>query len=125
MKLKKAALPFLLVLLLVQAGCGKDDKFNITGNWSFLLGSEEQFAFTFQGNSEEGILIPTNGNQGAGTYTVTDDAVVFHFQSTLIGGTSCDFHGAFVSKDRIQGTLENHAPRPPFNWSVDVEGIRK
>ncbi len=125
MKLKKAALPFLLVLLLAQAGCSKGEKYNIMGDWSFLLGSEEQFAFTFLGGSEKGILIPIDGNQGEGTYTVSDGEVVFHFESTLTGGKSCEFLGAFVSEDRIHGNLEYHAPYPPFNWSFNVEGIRQ
>lgn len=125
MKLKKAALPFLLVLLLVQVGCSKGEKYNITGDWSFLQGSEEQFAFTFQGSSEKGILIAIDGNQGAGTYTVTDGVVVFQFASTLNGGKSCDFLGAFISEDRIEGHLEIVAPYPPFTWSLDVVGLRK
>jgi hypothetical protein len=125
MKFKKAALPFLLVLLLLQAGCRKGEKYNIAGDWSFLFDSEEQFAFTFRGSSESGILIPINGNEGSGTYTVSEGEVVFHFKSTLIGGKSCDFLGTFVSEDRIDGNLENHAPYPPFNWSFDVVGFRK
>jgi hypothetical protein len=125
MKLKKAALPFLLALLLAQAGCGKGEKYNIAGNWSFLLGSEEQFAFAFQGSSEKGTLKALDSNEGSGAYTVTDGDVVFHFESTRIGGKSCEFFGAFVSEDRIQGNLEILAPYPPFTWSIAVEGIRK
>jgi hypothetical protein len=125
MKLKKAALPFLLAMLLALAGCSKGEKYNITGNWSFLLGSEEQFAFTFQGSSEEGTLKALDSNEGSGVYTVTDGEVVFHFESTHIGGKSCDFLGAFVAEDRIQGHLEIRAPYPPFTWTLDMEGIRK
>ena len=125
MKLKKAALPFLLVLLMAQAGCGKGEKYNIMGDWSFLLDKEEQFAFTFQGGGEKGILIAIDGNEGVGTYTVSDGVVVFHFASTLIGGRGCNFLGAFVSEDRIDGNLEIVAPYPPFTWTFDVVGFRK
>lgn len=125
MKLKKLALPFLLAVLLAQAGCSTGEKYNIMGNWSFLLGSEEQFAFTFKGSSEKGILIAIDGNEGEGTYTVSDGVVVFHFASTLTGGKGCNFLGAFVAEDRIHGNLEIVAPYPPFTWTFDVEGIRK
>jgi hypothetical protein len=125
MKLKKAALPFLLVLLLAQAGCSKGEKYNITGAWSFLLGAEEQFAFTFQGSSREGTLSGEGVYEGYGTYTVTDGVVEFQFRSTLHGGKGCNFLGAFVSEDRIDGNLENVAPYPPFTWTFDAVGFRK
>lgn len=125
MKLNKTSLPFLLVLLLLQVGCSKGEKYNITGNWSFLLGSEEQFAFTFQGSSEKGMLIPIDGNKGAGTYTVSEGEVAFQFVSTLTGGKSCDFLGVFVSEDRMEGNLEIVAPYPPFSWTIAVVGVRK
>jgi len=125
MKMKKAALPFLLVLLLLQAGCDKGETYDITGSWSFLQDSEEQFAFTFQGSSEKGILIPIDRNEGAGTYTVSEGEVAFQFVSTLIGGKSCDFLGVFVSEDRIEGNLEIMAPHPPFSWTIAVVGVRE
>ena len=126
MKLKKAVLPFLLALLMAQAGCSKGEEFNITGDWWFLSSNEVQFAFTFQGSSEKGTLSSANGSeQGTGIYTVTDGEVVFNFVSTLPGGKGCNFLGTFVSEDRIHGNLEIVAPYSPFNWSIDVEGIRK
>ena len=124
MKIKKAALPFLLLLLL-QTGCRNGETYSIMDSWSFQLDSEEQFAFTFRGSSEKGILIPIDGNEGAGTYTVSDGEVAFQFVSTLTGGKSCDFHGAFVSEDRMEGTLEIVAPYPPFSWTITVIGLRK
>ena len=124
MKIEKLALPVLLALLLAQAGCSGSEKNDIRGNWSFRFGDEEQFALTFQGNSENGTVKETGSEHGGGTYAVSDGEVVFNFLSTLIGGKSCNFRGAFVSEDRINGNMEIVAPYPPFAWTVNVVGIR-
>lgn len=125
MKFTKFAIPGLLILLLALAGCSKDEKFDIRGTWSFRTGSTEHFVFTFSGSLETGTLALADPQDGAGTYTVSDDEVVFDFTSALIGGKSCHFSGSSVSDDEMEGTMDFTAPYPPGAWSAEVEGQRQ
>ena len=122
MKIIKFAIPGLLILLLANAGCSKEEEFDIRGTWSFHTGSEEHYVFTFNGSLETGTLAEADPQNGAGTYTVSGEEVVFDYTSTQIGGRSCHFSGSFISENKLSGTMNFVAPYPPFAWTLAVEG---
>jgi len=123
MKIVKFAIPGLLILLLANAGCGKEDTFDIRGQWSFRSASEELYVFQFIGLLEKGTLTDVNyPGSGGGEYSVAEEEVDFDFISTHIGGRSCHFSGSFISGERISGTMDLVAPYPPFAWTLEVEG---
>ncbi len=125
MKITKFAIPGLLILLLSNAGCSKNDENDIRGQWSFTSGSEELYVLAFSGTEEGGTLLYVDyPNGGAGTYTVTGETVVFDFISTMAGGKSCHFSGSFESEDKLSGTMDLTAAYPPFAWTKEVEGQR-
>jgi hypothetical protein len=125
MKIMRFAIPGLLILLLASAGCNKDEEFDIRGTWSFTTGTEVHFVFTFSGWLESGTLALADPQDGAGTYTVSGETVVFNFTSTLEGGKNCHFSGSFTSEDKLTGTMDFVAPYPPFEWTREVEGQRQ
>ena len=125
MQTARSAIPVLLLLTLALGGCARDGQSDLRGEWSFRSGSEEVFLLSFVGLVEKGAVVdPDNPNAGAGEYTVEGDQVEFDFVSTLVGGRSCSFSGAFVSPDELSGEMELVAPFPPFVWTVPVEGVR-
>ena len=125
MKIMKFAIPGLLILLLAGVGCNKNGEFDIRGTWSFATGAEEHFVFVFTGSLASGTLTEDNGQSGAGVYAVTGKDVVFDFTSTLTGGKSCHFSGAFSTEDKMSGTMDFVAPYPPFEWTLQVEGQKQ
>lgn len=122
MKIKRLAIPALLLLALVA--CNKDDAFDIRGNWSFRSGDEEVYAITFWGTAGSGALVEARDNYGTGTYTVSGKEVVFELLPTLdhIGGGGCRFHGSFTGEEEISGTMELFWPYPPFEATKEVVG---
>ena len=125
MKIKRFAVPALLLLLMADAGCVKLGENDIRGVWSFRAEAEVIFAFLFAGSREKGTLVEVDHpKDGAGSYTASGEQVEFEFISTLTGGRSCHFRGAFVPEDKLAGKMEIIAPYPPFAWTVTVEGVR-
>ena len=139
MKIKKLAIPALLLLLLAAVGCQKNEAvFDIRGQWTFNDGDTTQGNYTFIGTPESGTLVDTpageNGTVPAkglltprvsGTYAVTGKDVVFDFTSTLLGGRNCHFSGSFVAEGKLQGTMDLVGAIPPGSWSLQVEGRKQ
>jgi hypothetical protein len=125
MKIKKFAGAGLLVLFLAFAGCCRGGRYDIRGEWSFHSGSEELYMFLFIDSLKMGTLVESRfPNDGGGAYSISREEVIFNFTSTLIGGRSCRFSGAFTSGDLISGTMDFAAPYPPFEWTLQAEGRR-
>lgn len=122
--MKKAMCLVLLAALLSLAGCGKDDAYDIRGDWSFRRDGAEEIALRFVGSRESGTVQQIGPGGGQGSYTVTGKDVVFNYASTNIGGLGCSFVGAFETDDAMAGTMQFIAPYPPFNWSEEVQGVR-
>jgi hypothetical protein len=124
MKIMKFAIPGLLILLLANAGCGREKTFDITGQWSFYSGSQELYLLSFSGTLEEGTVAGAQNQPGAGNYSVSWKDVAFDFTSTAVGGSSFSFSGSFDEEYQMSGTMKIVAPYPPFEWTVEVVGLK-
>lgn len=122
--MKTAMCLVLLAALLPLVGCSQGDGYDIRGDWSFRHDGEEQFALRFEGSRESGTVQQVGFGNGQGIYTLTGKDVVFNYASSDIGGRSCRFVGIFETDDAMAGTMTILAPCPPFNWNVEVEGVR-
>ncbi|MBN2345484.1 MAG: hypothetical protein JXO51_03775 [Candidatus Aminicenantes bacterium] len=113
-------------MLLGGAGCSKGVDYDIRGDWSFRSATTEIFSFSFSGSAASGRVTETRSPEdGEGNYAVSGEEVVFDFNSTRIGGRSCQFRGQFVSADLVSGLMDISAPYSPFSWRQDVTGERR
>ena len=125
MRIKPIAATAVLLFSLVNAGCRKEEPFDIRGKWSFRSGSTEIDIFTFNGPLEKGIVIyPDSQTAGKGNYSVSGNTIVFDFISDLAGGANYFFNGTSISENLLAGTLDVDVPYPPWYWTLDVEGQR-
>jgi hypothetical protein len=125
MKIKPIAAAAVLLFSLINAGCRKEEPFDIRGEWSFHSGSRDIDVLSFSGTLEKGTLIyPDHENAGIGYYSVSGNVIVFNFISNLDGGCHFFFNGTSNFENLMVGTMDFDAPYPPWHWTWDVEGQR-
>jgi len=125
MKIKPIAATALLLLLLGNAGCRKEELFDIRGKWLFYSGLNEINVLSFSGTPEKGTVIyPYHEDAGMGDYSVSGNTIVFNFISDLDGGSHYFFNGTSISENLMVGTMDFKAPYPPWQWTLEVGGQR-
>lgn len=98
----------MLAGLLVNTGCKKKDKFDITGVWYFtitLLGEDFDETYTFVGDDRGGEVLWDG--QALGTYSASDGYVDFTLEYLDQDGdyTVEVYRGSFDADDVISGNL--------------------
>lgn len=108
------------VVVLVAGGSKKEEeKFDIRGNWIFVISQNGQtignIYYTFRGNIGDGIYFDHHGDRG--TYTVTGRSMRMSYNSFL--GV---FEGQFQDQNNISGAWRDSAASGTFTASRGGQG---